>query len=110
MDRANTSACQHGHSKLGGHRHVDADHVALLNCRCHALPRRNILATRDALTVSQLTLVLAFLALSPHSLPFSLFMDQKIHVKTLTGKTITLDVEPSDTIDNVKTKIQDKMG
>ena len=25
----------------------------------------------------------------------------------LTGKTITLDVEPSDTIDNVKTKIQD---
>jgi hypothetical protein len=29
----------------------------------------------------------------------------QILVKTLTGKTITLDVEPSDTIDNVKTKI-----
>ena len=28
-----------------------------------------------------------------------------IFVKTLTGKTITLDVEPSDTIDNVKAKI-----
>jgi hypothetical protein len=32
----------------------------------------------------------------------------QIFVKTLTGKTITLEVEPSDTIRNVKTKIQDK--
>ena len=32
----------------------------------------------------------------------------QIFVKTLTNKTITLDVEPSDTIENVKAKIQDK--
>jgi len=34
----------------------------------------------------------------------------EIFVKTLTGKTITLDVEPSDTVENVKEKIQDKEG
>jgi hypothetical protein len=34
----------------------------------------------------------------------------QIFVKTLTGKTITLEVEPGDTIDQVKQKIQDKEG
>ena len=32
----------------------------------------------------------------------------QIFVKTLTGKTITLEVEGSDTIETVKSKIQDK--
>ena len=34
----------------------------------------------------------------------------QIHVKTLTRKTITIDCEPSDTIENIKDKIQDKEG
>lgn len=34
----------------------------------------------------------------------------QIYVKTLTGKNFTLDVEPSDTIEDVKTKIQDAEG
>ena len=34
----------------------------------------------------------------------------QVFIKTLTGKTITLDVEPGDTIENVKQKIQEKEG
>ena len=34
----------------------------------------------------------------------------QIFIKTLTGKTITIDVEPSDTIESIKAKIQEKEG
>lgn len=34
----------------------------------------------------------------------------QIFIKTLTGKTITIDVEPSDSIEAVKGKIQEKEG
>ena len=35
---------------------------------------------------------------------------KQIFIKTLTGKTITLEVEMTDTIESVKAKIQDKEG
>src|SRR6478752_10278569 len=37
-------------------------------------------------------------------------MSMQIFVKTLTGKTITLDVDSADTIENVKQKVQDCEG
>jgi ubiquitin C len=47
----------------------------------------------------------SILGLKPH-----LRGGMQIFVKTLTGKTITLEVEPNDTIKKVKARIQDKEG
>ena len=49
------------------------------------------------------SLVLSVLLLDPLNA-----LAMQIFVETLTGKTITLDVEPSDSIDNVKAKAQNK--
>ena len=44
-----------------------------------------------------------------HNIYKSLY-NMQIFVKTLTGKTITLEVEPSHSIENVKAQIQEKEG
>lgn len=50
------------------------------------------------------TLMLALIVLPCQAFAMQIF------VKTLTGKTITLEVEPNDSIDAIKAKIQEKEG
>ncbi|OZB92764.1 S-layer homology domain-containing protein [Paenibacillus sp. XY044] len=60
-----------------------------------------------------LSVCLALIVLLTLAFPQRAFLEggqMQIFVKTLTGKTITLYVEPSDSIEQVKQKIQDKEG
>lgn len=69
-----------------------------------AAPSQTIKQRSWANNLGQLILILALAMMSTAANAMQIF------VKTLTSKTITLDVEPSDTIENVKQKIQDKEG
>jgi large subunit ribosomal protein L40e len=53
------------------------------------------------------TLLAPFLAVTLFAMPASAM---QLFVKTVEGKTVTLDVEASDSVENVKQKIQDKEG
>jgi len=54
-------------------------------------------------------IICAVLALAMLMMPASAYAMQ-IFVKTMTGKHITLEVEPTDRIEDVRVKIQDKEG
>lgn len=78
--------------------------------------RRNCSVLHSILEEKVLLQRVCFLVLSPIYTNYSLLVwlllqiIMLIFVKTLTGKTLEVDVDPTDRVENVKEKIQDKEG
>ena len=76
-----------------------------------AAPSQQPFSASAAVTASSAAVAAAALPAVPQDLRLAASSGgMQIFVKTLTGKTITLEVKSSDTIDNEKAKTQDKEG
>lgn len=101
--------------KSRGGRHVTSRHYIVrtgedvvrmfTKMKCGVvLGRRNVVKCQILVAVDKEFSILKIICINKKKEQMQIF------VKTLTGKTITIDVEPTDTIDNVKQKIMDKEG